>query len=162
MLRSKRLISDGFCVSPKFVKERVCAGQCHPIKQDNLPWWGEFLKYWDSQYIKQWRCREGLTKRRKVKLLCENGEIRTYKIKVVKSCNCVQYSNKNNEFKSKIRRQRRKRRRQRAKRRRAHGKNSKNNRQYLNSNSPELWTVRPDPRRNYLLFIESTCQSIVL
>ncbi|XP_021375447.1 sclerostin domain-containing protein 1-like [Mizuhopecten yessoensis] len=138
MLTSKRLFYDGTCTSSDYVVERVCAGRCHPERQENKSWWGEYLKYWHSQYVKHWKCKEGKTRRQRIKLLCPNGTIRTYKIRVVKTCNCVQYSKKDNESKSRKRRPRRKRRRHRTKKRRGQGRKNKNNRKYLNSNSPEL------------------------
>lgn len=95
-LRAKRFISDGFCTSLKAIKEAVCAGQCMPIKEQNLPWWVEFTKYWARPKLREWRCVEAVTKRRKVQLMCQNGETRTYKIKVVKSCRCKAYEREPN------------------------------------------------------------------
>ncbi|XP_069119740.1 sclerostin domain-containing protein 1-like [Argopecten irradians] len=139
MLMSKRLLYDGKCTSSDYVVERVCAGRCHPARQENKSWWAEYLKYWHSQYVKDWKCKAGKTRRQKVMLLCPDGSYRTYKIKVVKTCNCVQYSKKDNESKSsRIRGSRRKRRRHRSKKKKRGGRKNKNNRNYLNSNSPEL------------------------
>lgn len=90
-LRAKRFISDGFCTSLKPLKEVVCAGQCMPIKEQNMPWWAEFTKYWAKPKFMEWRCVEAVTKLKKVQLMCENGETRTYKIRVVKSCRCKSY-----------------------------------------------------------------------
>ncbi|XP_052807045.1 uncharacterized protein LOC128236195 [Mya arenaria] len=95
-LRAKRYISDGFCTSLKAIKEVVCAGQCMPIKEQNLPWWAEFTKYWAKPKFKEWRCVEAVTKLKKVQLICENGETRTYKIKIVKSCRCKSYEREPN------------------------------------------------------------------
>ncbi|XP_033733380.1 sclerostin domain-containing protein 1-like [Pecten maximus] len=138
MLVSKRLLSDGKCTSNEFLVDRVCAGRCHPARQDNKPWWGEYLKYWHSQYVKHWKCKAGKTGRQRVILLCPNGTHRTYKIKVVKTCNCVQYSKKDNESNCRKRGSRRKRRRHRLKKKRGGRRKNKNSRNYLNSNSPEL------------------------
>lgn len=95
-LRAKRFISDGFCTSLKPLKEVVCAGQCMPIKEQNLPWWAEFTKYWAKPKFLEWRCVEAVTKLKKVQLMCENGETRTYKIRVVKSCRCKSYEHGTN------------------------------------------------------------------
>lgn len=112
-LRAKRFISDGFCTSIKPIKEVVCAGHCLPIKEQNLPWWSEFTKIWAKPKLKEWRCVEAVTKLKKVQLMCENGEIRTYKIKVVKSCRCKNFDKRPNrtdnlEQKKRRRRHRRK------------------------------------------------------
>jgi len=74
----------------------VCAGQCMPIKEQNLPWWAEFTKYWAKPKYTEWRCVEAVTKLKKVQLMCENGETRTYKIKIVKSCRCKSYEREPN------------------------------------------------------------------
>jgi len=96
-LRAKRFISDGFCTSIKPIKEVVCAGQCMPIKEQNLPWWAEFTKYWAKPKHKEWRCVENITKLKKVQLMCQDGTSRHYKIKIVKSCRCKSYEREPNE-----------------------------------------------------------------
>ena len=96
-LRAKRFISDGFCTSLRPIKEVVCAGFCMPIKEKNLPWWSEFTKYWARPKLREWRCVEAIVKLKRVQLMCENGETRTYKIKIVKSCRCKSYENEHNE-----------------------------------------------------------------
>ncbi|KAL3837406.1 hypothetical protein ACJMK2_022767 [Sinanodonta woodiana] len=97
-LRAKRYISDGYCTSIKPIREVVCAGQCYPIKEQNLPWWSEFTKYWSKNKLKEWRCEEAVTRRKNVQLICGNGEVRTYKkIKVVKSCRCKFYAAEHNK-----------------------------------------------------------------
>ena len=85
-LRAKRYISDGFCTSIKPIKEVVCAGNCLPIR--NLPWYAEFVKVWARSKLREWQCEEDVVRRKSVHLLCRNGEYRTYRIKVVKSCKC--------------------------------------------------------------------------
>ena len=85
-IRSKRYISDGYCTSIKPVSEVVCTGHCLPI--DRLPWYAEFIKVWSKTKVMEYSCDDDVVKRRKVRLHCENGEVRTYKIKVVKSCKC--------------------------------------------------------------------------
>lgn len=67
-----------------------------PIKEQNMPWWAEFTKYWARPKFKEWRCVEAVTKYKKVQLMCENGETRTYKIKIVKSCRCKSYNREPN------------------------------------------------------------------
>lgn len=85
-LRAKRYISDGFCTSTKPIKEVVCAGHCLPIM--DLPWYAEFVKVWARSKLRDWQCEEDVVKRKSVHLLCRNGQYRTYRIKVVKSCKC--------------------------------------------------------------------------
>ncbi|ESO96494.1 hypothetical protein LOTGIDRAFT_88167, partial [Lottia gigantea] len=85
-LRAKRYISDGFCTSMKAIKEVVCAGNCLPIR--DIPWYAEFIKYWSRDKYRDFQCEEDVVRRKKVRLLCQNGEYRSYKIKVVKSCKC--------------------------------------------------------------------------
>lgn len=85
-LRSKRYISDGFCTATKPITEVVCTGNCLPTSL--LPWYGEYVKLWSRTKVLEWRCVEDVKKRQKVKLQCENGETRTYEVKVVRSCKC--------------------------------------------------------------------------
>ncbi|ELU02140.1 hypothetical protein CAPTEDRAFT_109141 [Capitella teleta] len=94
-LRSKRYISDGFCTSVKPVTEVVCTGHCLPIR--NLPWYAEFIKVWARTKILEWRCVDDVIRRKRVRLLCENGESRSYKIKVVRSCKCKRFMRQQNE-----------------------------------------------------------------
>ena len=94
-LRSKRYISDGFCTSLKPVTEVICTGHCLPIR--DLPWYAEFIKVWSHSKIMEYRCVNDEVKRRRVHLSCENGETRTYKIKVVRSCKCKKYTRLQNE-----------------------------------------------------------------
>ncbi|KAL4228937.1 Sclerostin domain-containing protein 1 [Mactra antiquata] len=95
-LRAKRYISDGFCTSLKAIKEVVCAGHCMPIKEQDIPWWAEFTKYWAIPKYKEWRCVDAVVKLKKVQLMCKNGETRSYKIKIVKSCRCKSYEREPN------------------------------------------------------------------
>lgn len=158
-LRAKRFISDGFCHSLKPIKEAVCAGHCMPIKEQNLPWWAEFTKYWAKPKFKEWRCVEGVTKLRKVQLQCANGEIRKYKIKIVKSCRCKSYerepnetdsphkkrkrgkrqnSEKDKEKRKRERQERRKARREKRKLEKKRNRNKKENLENLENSSQEL------------------------
>lgn len=94
-LRSKRYISDGFCTSIKPITEVVCTGHCLPIR--NLPWYAEFLKVWSRTKILEWRCVNDVVRKKRVPLLCENGDTRTYRIRVVKSCKCKRYMRRQNQ-----------------------------------------------------------------
>ena len=94
-LRSKRYISDGFCTSVKPITELVCTGHCLPIR--NLPWYAEFIKVWARTKVLEWRCVEDDIRRKRVVLQCENGETRSYRIKVVKSCKCKRYLKPQNQ-----------------------------------------------------------------
>ena len=94
-LRSKRYISDGFCTSIKPITEVVCAGHCLPVNE--LPWYAEFMKTWSRSKVLEYRCVEDVVKRRKVRLICDNDQTTTYRIKVVKSCKCKRYMNSENQ-----------------------------------------------------------------
>ena len=93
-LRAKRYISDGFCTSTKPINEVVCTGTCLPIR--DLPWYAEFVKYWAKSKYREWQCEEGVVRRKSVHLLCRNGQYRTYRIKVVKSCTCKKLVDQHN------------------------------------------------------------------
>lgn len=75
----------------------MCAGVCLPIKEQNLPWWTEFTKYWARPKYKEWRCVENKVKLKKVQLMCQDGTVRHYKIKIVKSCRCKSYEREPNK-----------------------------------------------------------------
>lgn len=93
-IRSKKYISDGFCTSIKPITEVVCTGHCLPI--DQLPWYAEFIKVWAKNKALEFRCVEDVKRRKRVTLMCENGETRMYRIKVVKSCKCKRYTREEN------------------------------------------------------------------
>lgn len=97
-LRSKRYISDGFCTSLKPVSDVVCTGSCLPIR--DLPWYAEFIKVWSRQKTLQYRCVDDLVRVRKVTFVCQNGETRTYDIRVVRSCKCKRYLRGQNDSSS--------------------------------------------------------------
>ena len=61
----------------------------------------------------EWRCVEDVIRRKKVHLMCENGETRTYRIKVVKSCKCKRYMKVQNQSTIRLRQNRRRRGRRR-------------------------------------------------
>ncbi|XP_013405543.1 sclerostin [Lingula anatina] len=101
-LRSKKYISDGFCTSIRPVTEVICTGHCLPVQQ--LPWYAEFVKVWSRIKTLEYRCVEDEKRRRRVRLMCENGEIRVYQIKIVKSCKCKRYVREHNRSKLRSRR----------------------------------------------------------
>ncbi|XP_071788848.1 sclerostin domain-containing protein 1-like [Asterias amurensis] len=94
-LRSKRYISDGFCTSPKPVAEVICVGECVPNQL--LEWGADFTKIWSRSKTKEWRCVNDVVRQRRVHLVCETGERRTYRISTVKSCRCKRFNKRQNE-----------------------------------------------------------------
>lgn len=93
-LSSKRYISDGFCTSVRPITERVCGGLCLPI---SMPWYAEYVKVWARTKVAEWRCVDDQTRRRTVTLMCQNGETRSYTIRVVTGCKCKQFSRLHNQ-----------------------------------------------------------------
>ena len=81
--------------------------------------YSEFLKTMSSNKIKQYQCVDDITRRKKVKLLCQDGSLRAYRIKVVKSCRCEKIGSRGNRA-SPAKRRRKGRRRKRK------GKNASN------------------------------------
>jgi len=112
-LKSKRYITDGFCTSIRPVVDFVCTGTCLPIRQ--LPWYAEFIKVWSHTKTLQYRCVDDDVRHRKVTFACDNGETRSYRIRVVRSCKCKRYMRTQNESPSGSRQHRRRRRRRRRK-----------------------------------------------
>ncbi|XP_029590925.1 sclerostin domain-containing protein 1 isoform X1 [Salmo trutta] len=99
-LRSTKYISDGQCTSLNPVKELVCAGECLPSHL--LPNWigsgpGYTGKFWSRREAQEWRCVIDRTRTQRIRLQCQNGSSRTYKITVVTSCKCKRYSRQNND-----------------------------------------------------------------
>jgi hypothetical protein len=94
-LKSKRYITDGFCTSIRPVVDFVCTGTCLPIRQ--LPWYAEFIKVWSHTKTLQYRCVDDVVRHRKVTFACDNGETRSYRIRVVRSCKCKRYVRSQNE-----------------------------------------------------------------
>ncbi|XP_076356352.1 sclerostin domain-containing protein 1-like isoform X2 [Tachypleus tridentatus] len=86
-LRSKRYFSDGYCTSIRPITEVVCSGICLPVRY--LTWYHLFLKQVPRKKDMEWRCIEDGVRRKRVRLVCRNGERRKYKIKIVTSCKCV-------------------------------------------------------------------------
>ncbi|CAH1242227.1 SOSTDC1 [Branchiostoma lanceolatum] len=94
-LKSKKYISDGFCTSVRPINEVVCAGQCLPTRL--LPDYAEFEKYWSTHKVREWHCLNDQVRTKKVDLICENGEMRSYPIRVIRSCKCKRYNSRHNE-----------------------------------------------------------------
>lgn len=94
-LRSVRYLSDGFCTSARPIHDVVCTGNCLPIRQ--LPWYAEFIKVWSHTKTLQYRCVDDDVRHRKVTFACDNGETRSYRIRVVRSCKCKRYMRSQNE-----------------------------------------------------------------
>lgn len=133
-LRAKRFISDGFCTSTKPIKEVVCAGNCLPIM--DLPWYAEFVKVWARSKLREWQCEEDVVRRKSVHLLCRNGQYRTYRIKVVKSCKCKNIVDQHNRTvpkgaKKKKRRKGKKDKRRKGKKRRGQRRSRKQQQQQV-------------------------------
>ncbi|KAG7225343.1 hypothetical protein INR49_027326 [Caranx melampygus] len=98
-LRSTKYISDGQCTSVNPIKELVCAGECLPAHL--LPNWigggGHTTRYWSRRDAQEWRCVIDRTRTQRIRLQCQDGSSRTYKITVVTSCKCKRYSREQND-----------------------------------------------------------------
>ncbi|XP_026161433.1 sclerostin domain-containing protein 1-like [Mastacembelus armatus] len=98
-LRSTKYISDGQCTSVNPIKELVCAGECLPAHL--LPNWigggGYTGRYWSRRDAQEWRCVIDRTRAQRIRLQCQDGSSRTYKITVVTSCKCKRYSRQQND-----------------------------------------------------------------
>lgn len=94
-LRSKRYISDGFCTSTRPITEVVCAGSCIP--EDQTPWYADHIKVYGNKKRKEWRCVNDNVRQKKVTLLCDNNQTRTYRIKTVRTCKCKRLLHQHNE-----------------------------------------------------------------
>uniref|UniRef100_A0A667ZH67 Sclerostin domain containing 1b n=1 Tax=Myripristis murdjan TaxID=586833 RepID=A0A667ZH67_9TELE len=98
-LRSTKYISDGQCTSINPIKELVCAGECLPAHL--LPNWigggGYTGRYWSRREAQEWRCVIDRTRSQRIRLQCQDGSSRTYKITVVTSCKCKRYSRQQND-----------------------------------------------------------------
>ncbi|XP_054462571.1 sclerostin domain-containing protein 1-like [Anoplopoma fimbria] len=98
-LRSTKYISDGQCTSVNPIKELVCAGECLPAHL--LPNWigggGYTGRYWSRRDTQEWRCVIDRTRTQRIRLQCQDGNSRTYKITVVTSCKCKRYSREQND-----------------------------------------------------------------
>lgn len=97
-LRSTRYITDGSCRSAKPVRELVCSGQCMPSHL--LPNSITRGKWWRSN-ASEYRCIPAHSRTKRVQLHCPNGNIRTYKIRVVMSCKCKRFRAHHNQSEAK-------------------------------------------------------------
>nr|XP_061790000.1 sclerostin domain-containing protein 1-like [Nerophis lumbriciformis] len=103
-LRSTKYISDGHCTSVHPIKELVCAGECLPA-QMLQNWIGDThrsRKFWTRRSTgangsPDWRCVNDKTRAQRIRLQCQDGSARTYKITVVTSCKCKRFSRQHNE-----------------------------------------------------------------
>ncbi|XP_034401507.1 sclerostin domain-containing protein 1-like [Cyclopterus lumpus] len=102
-LRSTKYISDGQCTSVNPIKELVCAGECLPAHL--LPNWigggGYTGRYWSRRDAQEWRCVIDRTRTQRIRLQCQDGSARTYKITVVTSCKCKRYTRQQNDSRHK-------------------------------------------------------------
>ncbi|XP_059139460.1 sclerostin domain-containing protein 1-like [Physella acuta] len=105
-LRARRYISDGFCTSETPILEVVCTGNCLPIKE--LEWYAEFIKTIGTQKLQNFNCVDDVVTKKKVKLLCQDGSLREYRIKVVKSCKCKKIKNIHNRTSQQIKEKKKK------------------------------------------------------
>ncbi|XP_029023480.1 sclerostin domain-containing protein 1-like [Betta splendens] len=98
-LRSTKYISDGQCTSVNPIKELVCAGECLPAHL--LPNWigggGYTGRYWSRRDAQEWRCVIDRTRTQRIRLQCQDGSSRTYRITVVTSCKCKRYTRQQND-----------------------------------------------------------------
>jgi len=90
-LRSKRYLSDGFCQTLRPVSEVVCAGSCvldphEALRPGLVSSWGRA----SGGRAVEWRCVDAAVRRRRVRLVCENGSVRVYRVRVVLACACQQ------------------------------------------------------------------------
>ncbi|XP_072034417.1 sclerostin-like [Amphiura filiformis] len=95
-LRSKRYISDGFCTSIKPITEVVCAGECLPVDNGQLPFYAQYVKVWSREKTREYRCVNDVVRQKRVHLICDNNERRTYRIRTVRSCKCKKYNREHN------------------------------------------------------------------
>ena len=92
-LRSTKYISDGQCTSLNPVKELVCAGECLPTHL--LPNWiggSHNGRSSSRREVQEWRCVIDRTRTQRIRLQCQDGSSRTYRITVVTSCKCKRYT----------------------------------------------------------------------
>ncbi|KAM9807083.1 sclerostin domain-containing protein 1a [Syngnathus typhle] len=103
-LRSTKYISDGHCTSIHPIKELVCAGECLPAQMLHN-WIGGARQYKKfrtrhsaaNSSGQDWRCVNDKTRTQRIRLQCQDGSSRTYKITVVTSCKCKRFSRQHNE-----------------------------------------------------------------
>jgi len=113
-LRSKRYLSDGFCQTLRPVSEVLCSGSCvlddhEALRPSVVSSWGRAT----GGRAVEWRCVDDEVRHRRVRLYCENGSDRLYRIRVVLSCACQLHQRHRRQMTSSQRHQRRHRRRHR-------------------------------------------------
>jgi len=88
-LRSKRYLSDGFCQTLRPISEVLCSGSC--LLDDHAALYPSFVSSWgraSGGRAVEWRCVDDQVRYRRVRLVCENGDVRQYRVRVVRSCAC--------------------------------------------------------------------------
>ncbi|GFS23403.1 sclerostin domain-containing protein 1 [Elysia marginata] len=84
--------------------------------------------------LKEWECVEDFTRRKRVRLLCQDGSLRTYRIKVVKSCRCERIGSRGNRTSPSKRRRKGKKRRRKSKNLKNRDKKKRNRRKRRRKN----------------------------
>lgn len=93
-IRFRRYVSNGFCTSRRPLRDMICDGDCLPM--DQLPFFPNFSKI-ISRHKREWRCVADDRRTKKVKLICNDGTMRKYRVSVVRSCKCKRYTRKQNQ-----------------------------------------------------------------
>ena len=97
-LRSKRYLSDGFCRTLRPISEVLCSGSCVTDDHQALyPGVVSWLGRATGGRAVEWRCIDDLARHRRVKLVCENGEVKLYRVRVVRSCACQRHVMKSSQ-----------------------------------------------------------------
>jgi len=113
-LRSKRYLSDGFCRTLRPISEVLCSGSC--VLDDHEALYPSVVSSWGRATggrAVEWRCVDDEIRHRRVRLFCENGDVRVYRVRVVRSCACQRHQRRVTSSQRHHRRHRR-RHRQRA------------------------------------------------
>jgi len=101
-LRSKRYLSDGFCRSLRPISEVLCTGRCVSGRHAALsPDYLQLLQKSTSGRGFEWRCVDADVRIQRKKLICDNGDIRVYRVRVVKSCSCRRTDRRHHDQRSK-------------------------------------------------------------
>jgi len=88
-LRSKRYLSDGFCQTLRPISEVLCSGSC--VLDDHEALYPSVVSSWGRATggrSVEWRCVDEQYRYRRVRLVCENGDVRVYRVRVVRNCAC--------------------------------------------------------------------------
>jgi len=70
-----------------------------------------FVQVWSRTKTLQYRCVDDVVRYRQVAFVCDNGDTRAHRIRVVRSCKCKRYRASQNRAPTQSRDQRRRRRR---------------------------------------------------